>query len=911
MNKKGTLIATKPIGLLNKTIGFDFKSLFISLSSGTIALLTLNKPEVLKSAISIINSIKFKSKPEVLIYSLIVNSIQNSILDIVDENSGKFCSEFTTIEKFNEYKEYQDLIEEIQESIDSQQLEIGIDFFDNPTNINIFKPLGNIIKKWFKLFGLSNLEAEFSAQKLKSYYIFSLNDNWRNNSEDYQIIFEKLITPFSNITKIELEWRAYHSYLIKQIDQPVFDEHFGIQDIFISTPGYIERKKKKEETLYIERHVIQVFDTLKKWLNQTKEEEDCIKVISGGPGSGKSTLAKMFSALIAKENALKVLYIPLQHLNIKEDLTISLGDYLHESNFFLHNPLEEIHKNSTQLLIIFDGLDELSKQGKHAFELAKEFIHEIQRKIANINRVKLKLFVLLTGRELSIQNQSSLFRRPNQIIHLLPYYVADKDLYVDKGKLLKPDLRNDWWSKYGELKGLKYSGFPKELINPNLDDITAQPLLNYLVALTYERNIVKFSENTNLNEIYGDLIKAVFDRQYEKKQHKVITELSINENSFFRILEEIAISAWHSGDIRTTTILEINKHIKHNNLDVLFKEFQLGVQAGISRLLTAFYFRQKGVDNDQNKTFEFTHKSFGEYLAARRIVNFMLLQNKKIVAYDLDPDDGVDRKEALKKIIETLGVMPIDNYLFSFLQNEIKLLPKKETEQLQQTLISLVEFVIHKGMPVELLSPRPNFEKEQCYYRNTLLFLFLMLKISSDCTKIRSTINWSTDSTLAEFFGIMRPMKPPKVDRKEQASNKSQRHENLRSLFNICFTYMEINNCHLSSTDLTYSDFSNSKLSNVVLAGCDLFGSNFGNTEIIDSNFYRANLQRCRFENTKIINNKYLKTGQVAEMESFDNIEGLDEDFVKAALIEFKKEKEKYESPPKKQKRKKTTANKR
>jgi hypothetical protein len=38
--------------------------------------------------------------------------------------------------------------------------------------------------------------------------------------------------------------------------------------------------------------------------------------------------------------------------------------------------------------------------------------------------------------------------------------------------------------------------------------------------------------------------------------------------------------------------------------------FEQSVSSGISTLLLAFYFRQKGA-RDGEKTFEFTHKSFG------------------------------------------------------------------------------------------------------------------------------------------------------------------------------------------------------------------------------------------------------------------------------------------------------------
>jgi hypothetical protein len=123
--------------------------------------------------------------------------------------------------------------------------------------------------------------------------------------------------------------------------------------------------------------------------------------------------------------------------------------------------------------------------------------------------------------------------------------------YVDEQTLLEQDQRQIWWQSYGEAKGKEYTGLPPELDNPNLVEITAQPLLNYLVALSIEGGKLKFSEQTNLNEIYGDLLEAVYERGYEKQGHRVIE--GIEKHEFIGILEEIALACWH-GVGRTTTV---------------------------------------------------------------------------------------------------------------------------------------------------------------------------------------------------------------------------------------------------------------------------------------------------------------------------------------------------------------------
>jgi hypothetical protein len=179
--------------------------------------------------------------------------------------------------------------------------------------------------------------------------------------------------------------------------------------------------------------------------------------------------------------------------------------------------------------------------------------------------------VLISGRELVVQENESEFRRPRQILTLLPYFLAGSredvlhlhrpgETYIDPKKLLTHDLRQEWWGKYGAVTGKGYEGLPTVLTRPDLDEITAQPLLNYLVALSFSRDKLDFTKDVNLNSIYGDLVGAVHERGYEKHR-PYVTIRHMNANDFSRVLEEIGLAAWH-GDGRTTTVREIEEHCR-------------------------------------------------------------------------------------------------------------------------------------------------------------------------------------------------------------------------------------------------------------------------------------------------------------------------------------------------------------
>ena len=218
-----------------------------------------------------------------------------------------------------------------------------------------------------------------------------------------------------------------------------------------------------------------------------------------------------------------VLLIPLHLFTPSDDLVKAVWEFVQIEGFLRHNPMDR-SDGEERLLIIFDGLDELAMQGKIAEETAKQFVEEIRSKVSQFNQHKTRLQVLLSGREVAVQANRSKFRELHQILHILPYFITKKERsnYVDEQELLEEDQRQLWWQSYGEAKGKDYPGLPEELDNDNLLEITAQPLLNYLVALSIERDKLQFSKETNLNEIYGDLLEAVYERGYEKQGHRVI-----------------------------------------------------------------------------------------------------------------------------------------------------------------------------------------------------------------------------------------------------------------------------------------------------------------------------------------------------------------------------------------------------
>ena len=233
----------------------------------------------------------------------------------------------------------------------------------------------------------------------------------------------------------------------------------------------------------------------------------------------------MFAAELAAKHR-RALFVPLHLIDASKDLVEEVGRFVQDEGVLSENPLNP-SSPEPNLTIIFDGLDELASQGKAAAETARAFIREVEKTLERRNLQSAKLRVLIGGREVVVQENEAELRRKRQVLFLLPYHVpgASKeaqtkrgDEYRDPDGILKIDSRQQWWRTYGRLTGNFYAGLPEQLAREDLDEITEQPLLNYLLALSFTRGEVDFEKNVNLNLIYGDLVAAVYERGYEKRR---------------------------------------------------------------------------------------------------------------------------------------------------------------------------------------------------------------------------------------------------------------------------------------------------------------------------------------------------------------------------------------------------------
>ncbi len=712
---------------------------------------------------------------------------------------------------------------------------IGVNFRD------LFKALGKAIAdynfgKWNLLAkdgvdALAALRLQQDAGHLAWLLIYrSLNRAIHQLVEDNQDLFRSKYKNYDSMEE-KLDFSLEDAEII--IDSNFFKNPKQIfKQLDINKPYYEFRGREEKQ---YQKLVANLETHLENWLNQA-DKDDSIRIISGDPGSGKSSFSKMFAAKQAEKSEIPILFIPLHHFDATGDLVTAIGKLIRDDDYLSHNPLDGELKES-RLLIIFDGLDELSMQGKLGAEVAKSFINEVQKTVSRINYRQTHLQVLISGRPIVIQSNRGELRKSEQILHILPYFIPESKRYKyeDPENLLTEDRRDLWWQKYSEVSDNHYAAMPEELNLNNLVEITTQPLLNYLIALSYIRSKndeiededkIIFSEETNLNAIYQDLLKSVYKRGWDTDQHPTLK--GVEYRNFVRILEEIALAAWH-GNGRTTTVKEIESHCESSGLKRLLEIFAERAKSGVTSLLTAFYFRQSGYGRDGDRTFEFTHKSFGEYLIARRIVRELTKINKELKNRDEDPDEGWDEKQALTRWIIICGISAIDEYLFKFICDEIALNKTETVKQWQKTLDYLISYMLCHGMPMEQIAPRPSYKEECQQSRNAEEALLVVLNACARYTEEISEIDWPSEYSFTRWLSRL----------------QNQIEDDQKIIVNQYLSWLNLNRAILSEANLNRADLQGADLQGADLQGAILQRSNLQGADLQGAILSEANLNRA------------------------------------------------------------------
>lgn len=788
-----SLNATHPVSVWNRPLRFNFGALFAALGKGVIDFakgLGTDQADFKKDLVDAAAAVGLAREPGEVAWLLVRRALDAALARLVRDHLNVLAP----IEDPVRLK----AVSDIDATLADVPVHLDASFFREPERLEVLKAIEPLVVVWLQEHALIEARARSVAARLPAYFVRALAGEWQARAGEYEVLRAAISHPFADAEQRTRDWDAYRQLLRFQPYERVLDDTFSLNQIYQPLRASVGQPCSEEgdsrigppESKRERRKVVDLMTAVIAWLEQA-DRQDPIRLVSGGPGSGKSSFARMLAARLALEGR-RVLLVPLHLFNVGGDVSKGIENFARLACRLGHDPLVE----SGRLVIIFDGLDELVMQGRAAQALVGQFLDEVRLLVGQVNLDPQKcLQLLLLGREVVVQANASSFRRPGQILEVLSYHMVSNqdpeqrrvprtsESFIDPQGLLEQDQRTAWWQRYAQLTGQAFSTLPEVLTRGRLDEVTAQPLLNYLVALSYVRGRIDFtSPDINLNDVYADLIQSVYERTYGGHgTHPAVRGVSLPD--FQRFLEVTAVAAWH-GTGRAATVKDIEAGCPEP-LKKKLAALEKAAENSVSQLLAAFYFRQFG-EREGDRTFEFTHKSFGEYLVARALFRLVQQLQNDFDRYE-DGDSGRSVEDCLAEWVRVAGPTAIDPNTFQFLVDEARRHGLEQARKFQVLLAAFVSHALAHELPVHRLSPRPAFRVELSMSRNANEALLATLNATARRTKELSSIQHPDPGAFAAWLAPLQG---------------ARRYLSFLDLRGIVLSGADLNGANLSGSDL-------------------------------------------------------------------------------------------------------------
>ena len=625
----------------------------------------------------------------------------------------------------------------------------------------------------------------------------------------------------------------------------------SLADLYVPLRGYSHLPKQNDNNDGVQdaETKARVFDLqleLEGWLISS-QPRDRMRIIGGGPGSGKSSLSKKLAMSVSEWSDWRVVFVEVQGMEETSDLHYQIGERLRrrKKTGFFENPLDwpEDRENT---LIVLDGLDELSRPGPEAVELMKGFVQGVRDILFNSEGTR----AVLLGRTDAARDALEASRGAvNTLINVLPLCpvnigncgVFRKESIKEGLEFLKVEQRELYWKNWCSAQGFQ----PQEcrLSDPRFGELSHEPVLAYLLILSGRldegANLDEVAENTNV--VYQDVLQNLLPRDWGTEKHPGTEGLEVDD--FLFLLSCLGLAAWSGGGRvgRSEDFVRIRDHCAPN-----VKDFDQKI-ATLKNVATQFYTTSDG-------SYEFVHKTFGEYLAARGILRFIVDRMPELeLQHKRKPDN------LLYEWLELAGKTAITNEfsksigsfcnnltggILLFLRNEAALLSFEDALQAKERLTQLLNRALIVGFPAHL-EPHQSWrdaERSQGFAEITLLASLNSVvrrlgkededaaKLSLDADALDRLI--ARNISMNGIIGLTSTSCLDYIDlRKRDAySGFISLHE--ASLISVNFADSDVAHINIVRSSIHKSDF----------IGADLAYSNLWGSLITNSNFTNASL---------------------------------------------------------------------
>ncbi len=572
-------------------------------------------------------------------------------------------------------------MDEAKSHVDNGEYQLTTRFFDIPSSLPLYQMMRDKVVKRRVEIGLPNTFSDNAiTYKLDTAFTLGIYEVWSRNIPLYNAIYEQLKGAVSTAAERELNWKSYRHQLIHSFEVlPTFGQEqsgISLSQLYIPLRAYWlddspenRRERNADGRIPKNAHGLLLDKSLDEWaLNG--ESSDWLRLIGGGPGSGKSTTLKALAKRLAESTAVRPLFVPLQHIGISGDLRSAINSHFikRSGSAFDHEPLGRSSvEGGPPLVLIFDGLDELVTPNENAKETISQFVHKMNSLVNELRGEHAPILkVIVSGRMLAFQSARKIMTIPaHGSLEVYGYLPAATRGLTHPNDIWKLDQRLDWWEKYASALNLN-SNLPDAFKAKELESITHEPLLSYLLVLAgfASHNWERAAENPN--RIYATLMSDIYTRGWGGASTQV---KSMTSREFNLLMQTIGLAAWLGGDSRVASESSFLNTLAVTRAEDAWNSFNNDKGPDVTNLAMNFYLK---ADDKNGRGFEFTHKSFGEYLAALAILE---------VAIEIHSMASMRLDYVLQEWYRATNSGKISEEIVRFLRQEVRL-------RIQENIIS-------------------------------------------------------------------------------------------------------------------------------------------------------------------------------------------------------------------------------
>ncbi|MDQ0423600.1 hypothetical protein J2045_004655 [Peteryoungia aggregata LMG 23059] len=600
-----------------------------------------------------------------------------------------------------------------------EDLELDILALTNPAASNIFENS----KKALAAFLLkATTGADFGVDSLGERFNQALRlGSYRTLCEDpvyFRVLEEGLTGLAGEGARRDGYWARHANWISHQYtDTPIFspdeNEIIPLESVYLPPRCFWHQIKNIEnsddtQSVHKAAHIADLSRTIHEWLSKI-DRSDTVRVVTGGPGSGKSSFARALAHELIRRGKHRVLFLQLQHMTLTGSLYDDIARYVDRrdtatgqfgSPGLPGNPLDWRKTDEMPIIMIFDGLDELSTKEDDGERYARELLLALKLMLSPLNADGSPIRALVLGRNVACQSAMAAANIPLEyMLNVAPISKIDdatcmalngsRTMILDPENLKNIDQREQYWKNWANLKGLNKDVTPNAILSASMRDLNSEPLLLHLLIISKYSGEDWELAAQNKNVVYEDILQKIFERNRHKEH---FLAAGVDEALFFEFMECLGIAAWR-GNGRTGDESEFRQIRKlHLNKEKKFKDFPAASLKSV-----ALNIHTRAAQDDLSGGFEFIHKSFGEYLAARGLL-FHALKTAHALR-EKDPED------IEQQWCQLIGFAELTPEIISFLYGEARLkLTEEQAIEYKDALTELLNWALLYGFSVQKIA---------------------------------------------------------------------------------------------------------------------------------------------------------------------------------------------------------------